>query len=128
MFLIMLLLPAPLLARRGRWVPTDNLRRNCSRIVCVVTAFAVGHSITRALAAFGFVSALSRVVESMIALSILVSAYMPSGRSPEAARSGSPPASDSCTASPSPLSSALDLNPRGDHWSPSFSASTSASS
>jgi hypothetical protein len=62
MFLIMLLLPAPLLARRGRWVPTDNVRRNCSRIVRVVTAFAVGHSITLALAAFGFVSALSRVV------------------------------------------------------------------
>jgi hypothetical protein len=46
-------------------------------------------------------------------LSILVSGYTPSGRSPEAARSGSPPASDSCTASPSPLCSALDLNPGG---------------
>jgi HupE / UreJ protein len=74
LFLVMLLLPAPLLARRGRWVRTDNLRRNCIRVVHVVTAFAVGHSITLALAAFGFVSLPSRIVESLIALSILVSA------------------------------------------------------
>ncbi|MGW1622200.1 HupE/UreJ family protein [Streptomyces sp. NPDC002172] len=73
LFLIMLLLPAPLLARRGRWVRADDLRRNCVRVVHVVTAFAVGHSITLALAALGYVSAPTRVVESLIALSILVS-------------------------------------------------------
>jgi len=73
LFLIMLLLPAPLLARRGRWLRTDDLRRNSWRVVHVVTAFAIGHSITLALAAFGFVSAPSRVVESLIALSILIS-------------------------------------------------------
>jgi HupE / UreJ protein len=74
LFLVMLLLPAPLLARRGRWVRTDNLRRNCWRVVHVVTAFAVGHSITLALAALGYISVPTRVVESLIALSILVSA------------------------------------------------------
>lgn len=73
LFLVMLLLPAPLLARRGRWVRADDLRRNCLRVVHVVTAFAVGHSITLALAALGYISAPTRVVESMIALSILVS-------------------------------------------------------
>ena len=73
LFLIMLLLPAPLLARRGRWVRADDLRRNCWRVVHVVTAFAVGHSVTLALAALGYVSAPTRVVESLIALSILVS-------------------------------------------------------
>ena len=72
LFLIMLLLPAPLLARR-RWVRSGNLRRNCWRVVHVVTAFAVGHSITLALAAFGLVSVPTRVVESAIAASILVS-------------------------------------------------------
>jgi hypothetical protein len=41
--------------------------------VHVVTAFAIGHSITLALAALGYISAPTRVVESMIALSILVS-------------------------------------------------------
>jgi hypothetical protein len=73
LFLIMLLLPAPLLARRGRWVRADDLRRNCWRVVHVVTAFALGHSITLALAAFGLISAPTRLVESLIALSILVS-------------------------------------------------------
>ncbi len=73
LFLIMLLLPAPLIARHRRWVRSDNLRRNCRRVVHVVTAFAIGHSITLALGALGYVSVPTRVVESLIAVSILVS-------------------------------------------------------
>jgi hypothetical protein len=73
LFLVMLLLPAPLLALGGRWVRTDDLRRSCFRVVHVVTAFAVGHSITLALAALGYLSVPTRIVESLIALSILVS-------------------------------------------------------
>lgn len=73
LFLIMLLLPAPLIARRGRWTPTDDVRRSTGRIVHVVTAFAIGHSLTLALAAFGLVSVPTRIVESAIALSIVVS-------------------------------------------------------
>ncbi|BCY09865.1 HupE/UreJ family protein [Actinoplanes sp. L3-i22] len=73
LFLIMLLLPAPLLARRGRWVRGGDLRRNGVRVVHVVTAFAIGHSITLALGALGYVAVPTRVVESLIALSILVS-------------------------------------------------------
>ena len=73
LFLVMLLLPAPLLARDGRWLRTDDLRRSCVRVVHVVTAFAVGHSITLALAALGYLSVPTRLVESLIALSILVS-------------------------------------------------------
>lgn len=74
LFLLMLLLPAPLLAQRGRWTRADNLPRQCWRIVHVVTAFAVGHSLTLALAALGYLSAPTRLVESLIAVSILVSA------------------------------------------------------
>jgi hypothetical protein len=73
LFLLMLLLPAPLLARRGRWVRDDDLGRQVRRIVHVVSAFAVGHSLTLALAAAGIVSLPARVVESLIAVSILVS-------------------------------------------------------
>jgi hypothetical protein len=73
LFLVMLLLPAPQLVRRGRWVPGGTLRRQCFRILHVVTAFAVGHSITLALAALGYLSVPTRVVESLIALSIVVS-------------------------------------------------------
>jgi hypothetical protein len=73
LFLVMLLLPAPLLARRGRWTRTNGFRRSCVRVVHVGTAFAIGHSITLALAALGYLSVPTRVVESLIALSILVS-------------------------------------------------------
>jgi hypothetical protein len=74
LFLVMLLLPAPLLARGGRWVRGDDLRRASWRVLHVVTAFAVGHSITLALASLGYISVNSRAVESLIAVSILASA------------------------------------------------------
>ncbi|WP_285473153.1 HupE/UreJ family protein [Actinoplanes sp. NBRC 101535] len=73
LFLIMLLLPAPLLARTGRWVRAGDPRRSWLRVVHVVTAFAAGHSITLALASLGYVSLPVRLVESVIALSVLVS-------------------------------------------------------
>ncbi|NRG41068.1 HupE/UreJ family protein [Rathayibacter sp. VKM Ac-2835] len=73
LFLLMLLLPAPLLARRGRWVRSGSLRRDVTKIIHVVTAFAVGHSITLALGALGLLDLPTRVVESLIALSVVVS-------------------------------------------------------
>jgi hypothetical protein len=74
LFLIMLLLPAPLLVRGRRWVRRDDPGRAARRVVHVVTAFAIGHSITLALGALGWVHLPSRLVESGIALSVLVSA------------------------------------------------------
>lgn len=74
LFLLMLLIPAPLIARGGRWRRRDSAKGSVLRVVHVVTAFAVGHSITLALATFDVVSAPSQVVESLIALSILISA------------------------------------------------------
>jgi hypothetical protein len=78
-FLIMLLLPAPLIAVRGRWRPRvdaegTGVARVVWRVVHVVTAFAVGHSFTLVLGALGWVALPSRLVESGIALSVLVSA------------------------------------------------------
>ncbi len=74
LFLLALLLPAPLLAFRHRWVGVAGVRRSLVRILKVVTAFTVGHSITLALAALGLVSVPGRAVEVLIAGSILVSA------------------------------------------------------
>jgi hypothetical protein len=73
LFLITLLLPAPLLARRRRWRRSDDLRGSVRRVIHVVTAFAIGHSITLALASLGYIHLPTRLVESLIALSILVS-------------------------------------------------------
>lgn len=74
LFLLMLLIPAPLVVRCGRWRRRDDARATVIRVVQVVTAFAIGHSITLALATFGLIHLPSRLIESMIALSILVSA------------------------------------------------------
>lgn len=74
LFLVLLLLPAPLAAAGGRWHRGPSTRRSVVRVVHVVTAFAAGHSITLALAATGVVDLPSRPVETAIALSIAVSA------------------------------------------------------
>jgi hypothetical protein len=74
LFLLALLLPAPLLAVRSRWAGYAGARRSLVQILKVVTAFTIGHSITLALAAMGLVHVPSRPIEVLIALSILVSA------------------------------------------------------
>ncbi|SQD93966.1 conserved membrane hypothetical protein [Parafrankia sp. Ea1.12] len=74
LFLVMLLLPAPLAATGRRWARRQDLGRAGWRVLHVVTAFAVGHSITLALGAMGWIHLPTRLVESGIALSVLVSA------------------------------------------------------
>jgi hypothetical protein len=74
LFLIALLLPAPLLARRFRWSVYGSVRRTLIHILRIATAFTVGHSITLALGASGLLWLPSRPVEVLIAVSILVSA------------------------------------------------------
>ncbi|MFF1440709.1 HupE/UreJ family protein [Streptomyces sp. NPDC058295] len=81
LFLLMLLIPAPLVATAGRWRTGDagatgvtSPRRSLVRVVHVVSAFALGHSLTLALAASGVIHVPSRPVETLIAFSIAVSA------------------------------------------------------
>jgi hypothetical protein len=74
LFLIALLLPAPLLSRRYRWSASNDVRPSLIQILRVVTAFTIGHSITLALGASGLVSLPERLVEVLIAFSILISA------------------------------------------------------
>ncbi|MDE1178726.1 MAG: HupE/UreJ family protein [Edaphobacter sp.] len=74
LFLLVLLLPAPLLSAAGRWSGQATVRRSLLRILRIVTAFTLGHSLTLALSAFGLVRLPSRPVEVLIAVSILVSA------------------------------------------------------
>jgi hypothetical protein len=74
LFLLVLLIPAPLVVHGGRWRRRDDARASVMRVVRVVTAFAIGHSITLALATFGLIHLPNRLVESLIAVSILVAA------------------------------------------------------
>ena len=74
LFLLVLLLPAPLLVSGRRWGPPAGVRQSLVRILGIVTAFTVGHSITLSLAALGLVQVPERPIEVLIAASILVSA------------------------------------------------------
>jgi hypothetical protein len=74
LFLLALLLSAPLLARDRRWAGYSDVRRCLRKIAGVVTAFTVGHSVTLAAGALDLVHVPSRPIETLIAVSILVSA------------------------------------------------------
>lgn len=72
LFLVALVLPAVLKREGGRWVPIPHFRQALWKVVKIVTAFTVAHSITLSLAALDVVSLSSRLVESIIALSIVI--------------------------------------------------------
>jgi len=74
LFLLALLLPAPLFYRARRWREFAGVRHGFVQILKVVTAFTVGHSMTLALAASGIVHVPGRPIEVLIAVSILISA------------------------------------------------------
>ena len=74
LFLLALLLPAVLVRRDGRWQPEGDFRSVLSRVVRIVTAFTIAHSITLSLAALGLVSVPARLIESLIAASVVLSA------------------------------------------------------
>ena len=74
LFLLVLLLPAPLLAAGRRWGSPARARQSLLRILGIVTAFTIGHSITLSLAAIGAVHIAARPVEVLIAASIFISA------------------------------------------------------
>jgi hypothetical protein len=74
LFLLALILPAPLVAAGVRWGGYAGGGTALRRIVKVVTAFTLGHSITLVLGAIGWARLHGALVESAIALSILVSA------------------------------------------------------
>jgi HupE / UreJ protein len=74
LFLLVLLLPAPLIVVGSRWAGSAGVRSSVFHILKIVTAFTIGHSITLALAAFEIVRVPSRPIEVLIAVSILVSA------------------------------------------------------
>ncbi len=74
LFLLALLLPAPLVAAGMRWGGYAGSRRALRRIVKIVSAFTVGHSVTLLLGALGWARLPGAFIESAIAFSIFVSA------------------------------------------------------
>lgn len=74
LFLLSLLLPAVGTWQAGRWQPVQRLREGVWDVLRIVTAFTVAHSITLSLATLGLVSLPSRLVESVIAASVVLAA------------------------------------------------------
>ena len=76
LFLLSLLLPSVLWwqAADRRWQAVDRLRNASWDVLKIVTSFTLAHSITLSLAALGMVSLPSRLVESVIAASVVAAA------------------------------------------------------
>lgn len=74
LFLLTLLLVAPVVAVARSWQSGHDSRRAFGNLLRVVTAFTIGHSLTLALGALGLVALPGRFVEAAIAISIMVAA------------------------------------------------------
>lgn len=74
LFLITLLLVAPLFARGGRWAGRRRPRSALLRTLGIVTSFTAGHTTSLALVSFGLVRFPERPVEVLVAFSIMVAA------------------------------------------------------
>jgi len=74
LFLVALLLPAVLGREGRRWTATPPLRTAAWNVAATVTAFTIAHSITLSLATLHVVQLPARFTESLIALSVLVTA------------------------------------------------------
>ncbi|MBI1942308.1 MAG: HupE/UreJ family protein [Betaproteobacteria bacterium] len=74
LFIVSLLLPSVLILRNRAWQAAERFRDAFWDVFKVVTSFTVAHSVTLSLAALAVVSLPSRLVESTIALSVLLAA------------------------------------------------------
>lgn len=74
LFLLVLLLPATLLVNGKQWGDFGGTKYSVVRLLKIVTAFTVGHSITLLIGALAWVRLPTQPVEVLIAVSILISA------------------------------------------------------
>jgi HupE / UreJ protein len=72
LFLLSLLLPAVLHRQGTKWLPVRRFGDALIAVCKVVTAFTLAHSLTLGLAVLGVIELPSRVVESAIALSVIL--------------------------------------------------------
>jgi tetrahydromethanopterin S-methyltransferase subunit B len=74
LFLVSLLLPSVFLLSSGDWAPAQRFRDAFWDVFKVATSFTIAHSITLSLAALSVIQLPSRLVESLIAFSVVVAA------------------------------------------------------
>lgn len=74
LFLLVLLLPAPLIADNGRWTKFGGTRYSLVRLIKIATAFTIGHSISLILGSLRWLVLPQQPVEIAIAATILITA------------------------------------------------------
>ncbi|MFT4152556.1 HupE/UreJ family protein [Parafilimonas sp.] len=74
LFILALLLAAPLVANGNKWGGFGGVKYSIYRLLKIVTAFTIGHSLTLFAGAIGWLRLPSQPIEVLIAVSILVSA------------------------------------------------------
>ncbi len=74
LFLLVLLIPAPLLVENRRWSSYIGLKKSILKLLKIITAFTIGHSITLLLGTLGWIPFSGRWIEILIAFSIIISA------------------------------------------------------
>lgn len=72
LFLLVLLLPAPLFAQNNRWQNFGGNRYSFIRVVKIVTAFTIGHSLSLFLGAMQWLTVPQQPVEILIAVTIII--------------------------------------------------------
>ena len=75
LFLLALLLPAPLARSGGEWQPRPALSPTVREVVKVVTSFTLAHTLTLCLSFFGVLVPPAQWVETGIALSVFAAAW-----------------------------------------------------
>jgi HupE / UreJ protein len=74
LFLLVLLLAAPLLINGTQWGEFGGVRYSLMRLIKIITAFTIGHSVTLLFGAMNWVQVPTQPIEILIAFSILISA------------------------------------------------------
>ncbi len=74
-FLLALLLSSVLLVRNGKFVSVPRFRDALIKVLKIATLFTIAHSVTLSLAAMGWIKFPERIIESLIAFSIIVVAF-----------------------------------------------------
>lgn len=74
LFLLALLLPSVVYRERKKWRPNESFSASLIYVIKIVTVFTVAHTITLSAATLNIVSLPSRLVESIIAISIAFAA------------------------------------------------------
>jgi hypothetical protein len=74
LFILTLLLPACLLVNNRKWAEYGGLKHSIFKLLKIVTAFTIGHSITLLIGVFNVVKFNIQIIEVLIAFSILITA------------------------------------------------------